>query len=143
MVYDRRKYEYFFPRKVYRCACLGSVITSCLHDGIYALADIIDEIKQTECTESRKVYCVKCGKNEQHVVFSCADHMAILIASAKMFDCTELPNDKNVTVHLFDESKTYCCGCIRKYLQEMYYYYHFLNFDLPFSVKTRKRKYCQ
>ena len=38
MGYDKRKYEYFFPQKVYRCVCLGSVITSCLVDGIYSLA---------------------------------------------------------------------------------------------------------
>ena len=37
-------------------------------------------------------------------------------------------------------SKTYCCGCIRKYLREMYHYYHYINFDLPFSIKRRKLK---
>ena len=140
MVYDRRKYEYFFPRKVYRCACLGSVITSCLHDGIYALADICDEISQTQCTKSKKVYCAKCGKNNQNVVFSCADHMAMLIIAVKRYDCTVLPNKKSVTIDFYDESKTYCCGCIKKYLQEMYYYYHFLNFDLPLGIRKRKRK---
>ena len=139
-VYDRRKYEYFFPRKVYRCACLGHVITSCLHDGIYALADILDEIKQTQCNETKKIFCVKCGRNDQHVVFTFADHMSILIIVAKRYDCTELPNTKNVTVNIFNGSKTYCCGCIRKYLREMYNYYHYLNFDLPFSIKKRKLK---
>ena len=139
MNYDRRKYEYFFPRKVYRCPCLASVITSCLHDGIYGLTDILDEIKRNNCTES-KVYCVKCGKKDQHVVFSCSDHMAILIVSSKMYDCTELPNNKNVTIDLSGESKTFCCGCIRKHLREMYYYYHYINFDLPFSIKKKKRR---
>lgn len=141
--YDRRKYEYFFPRKVYRCACLGSVITSCLHDGIYALADIFDQIHQVDCTEKKKIYCVKCGKNERNVVLTCVDHMAILIVSAKMYDCTALPTNQNVTIHFFDESKTYCMGCIRHYLQEMYYYYHFLNFDLPLGIKARKRKHSK
>ena len=140
MVYDRRKYEYFFPRKVYRCPCLANVITSCLHDGIYALADILDEIKQTKCTESTRIFCVKCGKDDQNVVFSCGDHMSILVVSAKMYGCTELPNNKNLTIHLFDGLKTYCCGCVRKYLREMYYYYHVINFDLPFSIENRKRK---
>ena len=71
MVYDRQKYEYFFPRKVYRCACLGAVITSCLYNGIYSLADICDEISKTDCTESKKVYCAKCGENNNSVVLSC------------------------------------------------------------------------
>ena len=58
MVYDRRKYEYFFPKKVYRCACLGQIITSCLHHGVYALSDIIDEIKHPECNETKKIFCI-------------------------------------------------------------------------------------
>ena len=66
--------------------------------------------------------------------------MSILIIAAKRFDCTELPNAKNVTIDIFNGSKTYCCGCIRKYLREMYHYYHYLNFDLPFSIKRRKLK---
>ena len=44
MPYDRRKYEYFFPHKVYRYACLRQIITYCYNNGIYALSDIIDEI---------------------------------------------------------------------------------------------------
>ena len=139
MLYDRRKFEYFFPRKVYRCACLGQVITSCLHNGIYALSDIIDEIKQVECDESKRIFCVKCGQNNADVVFSCANHMSILIIVAMRYYCTEPPNETNVTIDIFDGSKTYCCACIRKYLREMYHYFHFLNFDLNFSVKFKKR----
>ena len=125
MPYDRRKYEYFFPRKVYRCACLGQVITSCLHNGIYALSDIIDEIKQVECDESKRTFCVKCGQNNADVVFSCANHMSILIIVAMRYNCTEPPNETNVTIDIFDGSKNYCCGCIRKYLREMYHIFIF------------------
>ena len=66
--------------------------------------------------------------------------MSILIIVAMRFNCTELPNEANVTVDMFNGAKTYCCGCIRKYLREMYHYYHFLNFDLQFSVKKPKLK---
>ena len=141
MVYDRRKYEYFFPKKVYRCACLGKVISSCFQHGIYALSDIIDKIKETECTETRKIFCVKCGQHDENVVFSCADHMSVLVIVAMRYKCTELPNETNITVSIFDSGhQTYCRGCIRKCLREMYYYYHFLNFDLQFSSKKRKLK---
>ena len=140
MGYDRQKYEYFFPRKVYQCPCLGAVITSCLHDGIYSLADICDEITQTDCTESQKVYCTKCGNDKQSVVFSCGQHMAMIILAVKRYDCTVSPNKGSVTIEFYDESKTYCRGCIKKYLQEMYYYYHFLHFDLPLGIQKRKRK---
>ena len=135
MVYDRRKYEYFFPKKVYRCACLGKVISSCFQHGIYALSDIIDGIKETEYTET-KILCVKCGQHDENVVFSCADHMSVLVIVAMRYKCTELPNETNITV----SGQTYCRGCIRKCLREMYYYYHFLNFDLQFSSKKRKLK---
>ena len=135
MVYDRRKYEYFFPKKVYRCACLGKVISSCFQHGIYALSDIIDEIKETEYTET-KIFCVKCGQHDENVVFSCADHMSVLVIVAMRYKCTELPNETNITV----SGQTYSRGCIRKCLREMYYYYHFLNFDLQFSSKKRKLK---
>ena len=140
MGYNRRKYEYFFPRKVYRCACLTSVITSCLHEGIYSLADICDKISQTDCTDSKKVYCAKCGKNKENVIFSCSEHMAMIIIAVKRYDCTESPNERNASIYFYDETKTYCSGCVKKYLQEMYYYYHFLNFDLPLGIKKRKRK---
>ena len=79
MVYDRQKYEYFFAKKVYRCACLGEVITSCFQHGIYALSDIIDEIKESECTQTKKIFCVKCGQHNENVVFTCADHMSVLV----------------------------------------------------------------
>ena len=139
MTYDRRKYEYFFPRKVYRCACLGQVITHCLHNGIYALSDIIDEIKQIKYDgdENKKIFCVKYGDNNSDVAFTCGDHMAVLIFVAKRYTCTELPNDTNVTINIFDGSQTYCCSCIRKYLREMYHYFHLVNFDFNFSVKVK------
>ena len=140
MVYDRRKYEYFFPKKVYRCACLGQVITSCFHNGIYALSDIIDEIKEAECEETKKIFCVKYGQRNENVVFSCAHHMGILIIVARRFDCTESPNDANVTISICGSIKTFCCGCIKKYLREMYNYYHFLNFNLKFSAKKPRLK---
>ena len=137
MVYDRRKYEYSFPQKVYRCACLGRIITSCFHNGIYALSDILDEVKEAECDETKKIFCVKCGRHDENVVLSCADHMGILIIVAKRFDCTELPNETNITISICENIKTFCCGCIRKHLREMYNYYHFLNFDLKFSKKPK------
>ena len=139
MTYDRSKYEYFFPRKVYRCACLGQVITHCFHNGIYALSDIIDEIKQIQCEgdESKRIFCVKCGDNNSDVVFTCTDHITVLIFVAKRYYCTELPNDTNVTINIFDGDQTYCCGCIWKYLQEMYHYFHNINFDFNFSVKVK------
>ena len=139
MTYDRRKYEYFFPRKIYRCACLGQIIANCLHNGIFALSDIIDEIKNMPCEgdENKRIFCVKCGDNNTDVVFTCSDYMTVLIFVAKRYNCTEPSNNTNVTIDIFDGSQTYCCGCIRKYLREMYHYFHNINFDFNFSVKIK------
>ena len=135
-----QKYKNFFPQKVYRCSCLDTVIVSCLVDGIYSLADICDKISKTNCTPSQKLYCAKCGDNKQDVIFSCADHMAMIIIAVKRYDCTKSPDKSTASIYFYDETKTYCRGCVKKYLEEMYYYYRHTNFDLPLGTKTRKRK---
>ena len=63
------KYKKFFPKKVYRCACLD-VIASCLANEIYSLVDICIKVNQTI---GEKIYCVKCGENRQNAIFSCTD----------------------------------------------------------------------
>ena len=112
----KRKYKNFFPQKVYHCSCLDSVIISCLVDGIYSLADICYKISQTD-TPSKKLYCAKCGDNKQDVVFSCSDHMAMIIIAVKRYDCTKSPDKSTASIYFYDE-----------------------NFDLPLGIKTRKRK---
>ena len=119
---NRKKYQYFFPKKAYRCTCLGVVITSCFQRGIYTFTDIVDEITKSRCCETTKIFCVKCGRDDENVVFTCADHMSVLVVVAIPYKCTELPNETNITVF---NGQTYCCGCIRKCLREMYHYYHF------------------
>ena len=120
---NRKKYQYFFPKKVYRCTCLRVVITSCFQRGIYAFTGIVDEIIKSRCCETTKIFCVKCGRDDEDVVFTCADHMSVFVVVAIPYKCTELLNETNITV--FDGGRTYCCGCIRKCLREMYHYYHF------------------
>ena len=118
---NRKKYQYFFPKTVYRCACLRVVITSCFQRGIYAFKDIHDEITKSRCCETTRMFCVKCGRDDENVVFTYADHVSVLVV-AMAYKCTELPNEANITVF---NGQTYCCGCIRKCLREMYHYYHF------------------
>ena len=73
-------YKNFFPKRVYHCSCLHSIIVSCLQDGIYSLGDICHRIRQVN-TGIKKIYCAKCGDDKQDVVFSCCDHMAMVIFS--------------------------------------------------------------
>ena len=111
-------YKKFFPKKVYRCDCLVRVITSCLADKIYSLGDICLKVNQTI---GKQIYCVKCGKNRQNVIFSCTDHMPMVIFGVKTSQSTP-------TISLCDETKTYCRICVKKYLQKMYYLFGHINF---------------
>ena len=132
---SKRKYKYFFPQKVYRCACLGRVIASCLVDEIYSLADICKKVDETNC---EKIYCVRCGENKQNAIFSCGDHMAMIIFAVETYN-TQSSDQTTGTISFRDETKTYCRICVRKYLQEMYYRFEHVNFDLPLRIKKRKK----
>ena len=58
------KYKKFFPQ------------SSCLANEIYSLLDICFKVNQTI---REKIYCVKCGENQQDAIFSCGDHMPMVI----------------------------------------------------------------
>ena len=136
MSFNRTKYEYFFPSKVYRCACLGQVIENCRDNGIFSFVDIIDEISTHKFIDDdkNKLFAVKCGEKLKDCIFVCERHLSIIIFAKKDFSCTETPNEKNVTViYSCGKEETYCVGCIRHYLKLMYNYFYFVDFDLKFS----------
>ena len=64
----------------------------------------------------------------------------MVIIAVERYDCTKSSDKSTATIYFYDETKTYCRGCVKKYLQEMYYYYRHINFDLPLGIKNRKRK---
>ena len=114
------KYKKFFPQKVYRCDCLAPVIASCLTNEIYSLTGICTKLNQTT---GRKIYCVKCGENRQNAIFSCTEHMPMVIFGVETLQSTG-------TISLRDETKNYCSICVKKYLQENYYFFEHVNFKI-------------
>ena len=86
---NRKKYQYFFPKTVYRCTCLRVVITSCFQRGIYAFTDIVDEITKSRCCETTRIFCVKCGRDDENVVFTCADHMSVFVVALQVYWTTQ------------------------------------------------------
>ena len=69
---NRLKYEYFFPRKVYRCACLSHVNQESFDDGNHSLVDMLDNIKKfgfLNVAELDKVFCMKCGNDNKDCIF--------------------------------------------------------------------------
>ena len=137
MSFNRSKYEYFFPSKVFWCACLGAIIENCCDNGIYSFTDIIDEIAKHNFIDDdkNKVFAAKCGEQSKDCIFTCEKHLAIILFAKKKFSCTDIPNEANITVtYCCGKEETYCVGCIRHYLKLMYHYFYFVNFDLKFSL---------
>ena len=137
MSFDRMKYEYFFPSKVFRCACLGEIIQKCCDNGLYPFTEIIDKISKfnfIDDDENNKVFAVKCGEKSKDCIFTCEKHLSIVLFAKNNFSCTDIPTETNITVtYCCGKKETYCVGCIRHYLKLMYHYFYFVNFDLKFS----------
>ena len=121
-----------FPNKVYHCPCVNLEIKLCLVNGHYSLKHIVKKLNQK--VDDQKIYCSKCGDDLQDVIFSCAEHMNLVIFSTKEVDgYFEL--DKKV--------KNSCKYCLKKYLKEAYRCcYDYTKFDVPITIKKEKKVLC-
>ena len=136
MSFNRSKYEYFFPSKVYRCACLGQIIENCCDNGSYSFTEIVDELTHHTFLDNKddKVFSVKCGELKKDCIFVCEKHLGIILFAKKRYSCTDVSHSMNTTItYNFGKKETYCAGCIKHYLQLMYHYFYYVNFDLKFS----------
>ena len=70
MSFNREKYEYFFPSKVYRCVCIADVIQKCFDEGSYSLAEIVDELNNHSFfdEEKKKIFSIKCGDQNKDCI---------------------------------------------------------------------------
>ena len=128
---NRQKYEYFFPRKVYRCACLSHVIQESFDNGDQSLVDILENIKKfdfLDVAELDKVFCVKCGNGNKDCIFVCVRHLAIVLLVKRKFVCTQTENAGTATVVFDGKKEIYCKGCIKHYLKLMFHYFYFVDF---------------
>ena len=128
MSFNRAKYEYFFPSKVFRCACLGQIIDNCRDNGLYSFTEIVDELSNQTFLDNddNKIFAVKCGELNRDCIFVCKKHLGIVLFAKKTFSCTDNPQPANTTISYNDGKKeTYCIGCIKHNLKLMYnYFYH-------------------
>ena len=128
---NRQKYEYFFPRKVYCCACLSHVIQESFDNGDHSLVDILENIKKfdfLDVAELDKVFCVKCGNDNKDCIFVCVRHLAIVLLVKRKFVCTQTENAGTATVVFDGKKEIYCKGCIKQYLKLMFHYFYFVDF---------------
>lgn len=123
-----------FPNKVYHCPCVSLVIKLCLVNGDYSLKDICKKLNQK--IDNRKIYCSKCGDDLQDVIFSCTDHMRLVIFSVK-------EDEDSSYIELHQKTKDSCRYCLKKYLKTAYSCcYDYTNFDLPLTIKKQKKVLC-
>ena len=128
-----QKYEYFFSKKVYRCACLFRVIEETFHSGDHSLFEILNNIKKFDFIGHyyellAKVFCVTCGDERKDCIFVCVKHLAIVLLAKRKFVCMQSENARTASVNYDGKKETYCTGCIKHYLRLMFGYFYF--FDL-------------
>ena len=94
MSFNRLKYEYFFPSKVFRCACLGQIIENCCDNGHYSFTEIVDELNNHTFLDNddNKIFSVKCGELNRDCIFVCEKHLGIVLFAKKKFSCTDIHN---------------------------------------------------
>ena len=121
MSFNRSKYEYFFPSKVYRCACLK--IENCCDNGLYSMTEIVDELSTHTFLDNKddKIFSVKCDELNRDCIFVCEKHLGIVFFAKKKFTCTDNRQPTNTTIaYNLGKKETHCVGSIKHYLKLMY-----------------------
>ena len=132
-----QKCEYFFPRKVYQCACLFQVIKESFHSGDHSLVEILNNIKNFDFFARYyeplvKVFCVTCGDERKDCIFVWEKHLAIVLLAKRKFVCTEIEHEHTAAVEYDGKKEVYCKGCIKHYLRLMFNYFYFVDFEQTF-----------
>ena len=134
MPLNREKHSNFFPKKVYRCPCLLSVIDDCRENDLYSFMEIHDEVVQYTLEEGfGRIFSMKCGEELKDCIFCCHKCLSVIILGKKEYDCTDDISFDNLTI-FFNESKTsvvgktFCKGCIKNYLRKSFDYFYFKEF---------------
>ena len=126
------KYEFFFPKKVYRCSCLLRPVQESFDHGDHSLSDIIYFIKNFEFDLSLlcdQIYCTKVGEKKENCLILCETHLIILLLAKTKFLCTATDEEKLLKIS-YDKVKFFCKGCVKQYMRKMYSYFFHVDFDL-------------
>ena len=135
MSLNAENYSIFFPKKVFRCPCLLSVIDDCHENDLNSFVEIYEEVVHFSVERGLgKIFAMKCGEELNDCIFCCHNCVSVIIFSMKDYDCTdtEMAFD-NLTI-FFNKSetsvvgKTFCKGCIKHYLRKSFTYFYFKEF---------------
>ena len=128
-------YSIFFPRKVFRCPCLLSVIDDCHENDLNSFVEIYEEVIHFSVGRGLgKIFAMKCGEELNDCIFCCHNCVSVIILGMKDYDCTDTEmafDNLTIFVNKSETSvvgKTFCKGCIKHYLRKSFTYFYFKEF---------------
>ena len=128
-------YSIFFPRKVFRCPCLLSVIDDCHENDLNSFVEIYEEVVHFSVERGLgKIFAMKCGEELNDCIFCCHNCVSVIILGMKDYDCTDTEMAFDNLTTFFNKSetsvvgKTFCKGCIKHYLRKSFTYFYFKEF---------------
>ena len=90
MSLNAENYSIFFPKKVFRCPCLLSVIDDCHENDLNSFVEIYEEVVHFSVERGLgKIFAMKCGEELNDCIFCCHNCVSVIIFGMKDYDCTD------------------------------------------------------
>ena len=116
-----------FLRRVYRCACLHAHIEECFLNHKTTILDINYHLNHNF---NGRVFSTTVGENNSDYVFTCEDHLKIILIGGvdkkKTCDAVIENDDVSVCVKYSNIIQVYCNDCLNYYLKLLYHYFCFV-----------------
>ena len=124
------KYEFLFPKRVYRCSWLHAAIEECFVNDKCSIGDIACYLKDIDFKNvlSTRIFSTRVGKNKEHCLFTCEQHLKTVLLAAEKNVCTSPENDDTVSFEYSYKKEVYCKGCLKQYMRLLYSYFYFVEF---------------
>ena len=122
----------FFPRKVYRCACLGEILEKCFLEEKISFLEIHDEIFTYVLEHGlHRVFTAKCGENLKDLIMSCEKCASVMVYAQKKFNCTTQETFETLRLQYdpTDPEEIFCKYCVKKYLRKSIKYFYYYKFN--------------
>ena len=124
------KFEFLFPKRVYRCPCLHAAIEECFNNEDYSIADICHYLKDVDSKNvlSSRVFSTRVGENKEHCLFTCEQHLKTVLLALEKNVCVSPENDNTVSFEYSYKKEVYCKNCLKHYMRLLYFYFYFVEF---------------
>ena len=124
------KFEFLFPKRVYRYPCFQAAIEECFNNEDYSIADISCYLKDIDSKNvlSTRIFSTRVGENKEHCLFTCEQHLKTVLLAVEKNMYTSPKNDDTVCVEYSDVKEVYCKDCLKQYMRLLYSYFYFVEF---------------